>query len=207
MRGRTLPPLAPVLLLLFLHAPGAAEGAEAGAPPNDDRADAERVDVLFRAHAARLSTAGATTEEDEPRPCSVGATVWFRMDLEGGALGHVRVDTLGSDFSTVLAVYREAPGGALDLVACNDHAPGLGRDAELLFTAVPGETYLLQAGGYNGGVGTLQVNVRGGTPALPPGPVPTATAIVPAAAAAVPVVPAVVPVPAAVPVVPVAVRP
>lgn len=167
MRG-----LVPVVLLALLL-PFAAIGAEAPAPPpNDARENAERVDVLFRSHVARVSTLGATLEEDEPRPCSIGATVWFVLDLEGGAAGHVRVDTVGSDFSTALALYRARADGTLDPLACNDHAPGLGRDAELLFTAVPGETYLLQAGGYQGGAGVLQLNVRGGTPILPL-PLPT----------------------------------
>lgn len=165
MRAR--PPRGPALALALLLALLPATGAEAPAPPHDDRADAMPVDVLLRAWRTRLSTEGATTEEDEPRPCGIGATVWYRLTLDGGALGHVRVDTVGSDFSTALAAYRARPDGTLDLLACSDHAPGLGRDAELLFTAVPGETYLLQAGGYHGGVGTLHLHVRGGTPALP----------------------------------------
>jgi hypothetical protein len=67
-------------------------------------------------------TSGATTETGEPQSCSgagYGQTVWYRMTPSSGL---VTVDTFGSNFDTVLAIYTGAAVSALTLIGCNDDA-------------------------------------------------------------------------------------
>jgi len=143
-----------VLLLLVATAPF----ARAEVPPHDDAADARPIDALLLAYTDRVVTKDATLEPGEPRPCGqIGATVWYRIDLLGGAYGTVFVTTKDADFSTVVAVYEETPAGPA-LVECSD-ASAWGRRGEVYFQPEVGKSYLVQAGGARNATGILVLTV------------------------------------------------
>ena len=56
------------------------------------------------------------------------------------------IDTLGSNFDTVLAVYTGNALNNLVMVGCDDDAAG-GRQSRVTFTATAGTTYRVQVGG------------------------------------------------------------
>jgi Ca2+-binding RTX toxin-like protein len=115
-------------------------------PANDKFADTQPVgtDPLWTA-----STVGATTEASEPlASCEgnlFGATAWYSLTVTVDS--SVTVDTFGSDFDTVLAVYTGPSLGSLSRVTCDDDTSGV--QSRVQFSAVPGTTYYIQAGGYD----------------------------------------------------------
>lgn len=84
-----------------------------------------------------------------------GHTLWYSFTGPGGP---VTIDTAGSDFDTVIAVYDDE----LTLLACNDDIEfepiGGTLQAALTIDTVEGETYLIQAGGFDGVVFTGVTN-------------------------------------------------
>jgi Ca2+-binding RTX toxin-like protein len=127
-------------------------------PDNDDFADARGTLV-----SQTQGTSGATTEPGEPLTCgnsSMGATVWYVLARVEPTL--VTVDTRGSNFDTVLAVYRGDSLTSLNMVDCDDDISASDYDSEVTFTAQPGFTRI-QVGGYptTGGAltGNLVLNV------------------------------------------------
>jgi M6 family metalloprotease-like protein len=117
------------------------------------------------------ATAAATFEAGEISPCGgIGKTLWYRYTLPASppTSTNIRtVDTIGSDFNTVLAVYLEtgaSPPGSLTLLACNDDTAELGTLSRLTFTAEPGNTYYIQVGGAAGASGNLVFNADVGPP-------------------------------------------
>lgn len=112
------------------------------------------------------STVNATTEPGEPLDCfeggwtyAMGATVWYWLTVTSPTL--VTVDTFGSDFDTSLAVYTGATVGSLNRLVCNEDTGGY--QSLVQFAALPGTTYRIQVGGFDGaaslpGVGDLRLN-------------------------------------------------
>jgi murein DD-endopeptidase MepM/ murein hydrolase activator NlpD len=141
-----------------------------GGPPNDYRANAT---ILSVPSTWTQSTAGATIETGEPAMCaSWGATVWFRFTAP--ASGMITIDTFGSNYDTVLAVY---PLGSNTWIACNDDA-GTGLQSQVSFEVSAGLVYEVQVGGYNGQTGNLTLNISsiaGPTPTPTGTPTPTRT--------------------------------
>jgi hypothetical protein len=126
------------LAVLLMSPPLAAFAA----PDNDDRATATVVDALpFRDH---LFVGDATSEHDEPenRCAPTGMTVWYSLTLPEKT--PVVVDTIGSEYDTVAAVYTTD----LREVACNDDAGMM--HARVAFSASRNTTYLIQIGAYGG---------------------------------------------------------
>ncbi|MFA5862037.1 MAG: S8 family serine peptidase [Candidatus Thermoplasmatota archaeon] len=116
---------------------------------------------------AALSTTGATTETGEPAPCgSIGATVWYTWTPTTG--GSTTVETVGPSFDTVVAVYTGSSLTALTNVGCNDDIASGNTLSKVTFTATAGTTYRIQAGGYSGATGTLNLKVT--APAACSGP-------------------------------------
>lgn len=132
---------------------------------NDFFANATTIATLpFQATQA---TAGATLEPGEPTsPASCilggtgskGSTVWYRFSPT--VSGQYTVDTLGSNFDTVVVVYTGGAVNALTLVGCNDDSSSL--QSLLTFTGNVGTTYRIQAGGYGGFTGQLSLNLNAG---------------------------------------------
>lgn len=133
----------------LLVAPGMAQAA----PANDNFADATPVTTPA---VEIVDTAGATMELGEQDACNNGSTVWYRFDAVSDDA--VQGDTHGSNFDTVLAVYTGDSVDNLDLVTCNDDSEGL--LSEIVFEVEAGETYFIQAGGFGGNTGELQLNLH-----------------------------------------------
>ena len=134
-------------------------------PANDDVADAFLLDPLPYSDA--YLTGAASTEPGEPQPCGeTGATVWYRITPDEDVV--VDIDTFGSTFDTVLAVYA---GDGLAPVDCNDDS-GATLQSRVVFDAAAGTTYLMQAGGFASDHGTLVFNAQAVAPPPPPPPGP-----------------------------------
>ena len=141
------------------------------APANDLPAGA----IALRVGAkASVQTRGAQVESEAGYPCmiveidgiettiAVDHTVWYTVTGTGGS---ITVDTAGSDFDTVLAVYEGSPDES-ETVACVDDTPiqPIGRTMQGVasFPTVAGTTYWVQIGGIN-------EEVLGGDPNVPYG--------------------------------------
>jgi M6 family metalloprotease-like protein len=152
---------------------GAAQTA-----PNNAFASATAVNALPFS-VTGLDTRAATFQTGEPVPdCTdgIGRTVWFRYAPAADAT--LSIDTAGSDFDTVLAVYRGTALDTLTEVACSDDIDRQGGNlrSRLRVGVLAGQTYYVQAGGYYdgttalGGVLHLQAAAVAPEPAVTGGP-------------------------------------
>jgi hypothetical protein len=105
--------------------------------------------------ADEIRTESATIERGEPQPCDTGATVWY--SFTPSADGTLTVDTAGSSFDTVLALYADEPLEDT-LVVCNDDDAD-STQAALTADVSAGTTYLIQAGGFYDDNGRLNIAV------------------------------------------------
>ena len=106
------------------------------------------------------NTSGATSTGDPTQACSspLGSGVWY--SFTANSAGQVTVNTCGSDFDTVMAVYGGTCAGLTPVTgACNDdNGPSCsGFAASLTFSATAGATYWVVIGGYQGEAGNLRV--------------------------------------------------
>ncbi len=114
------------------------------------------------------TTCAATTDGPATGACgpNMSKDVWYRFTPATG--GTLSLDTCGSSFDTMLAVYPGAtcPGGALGEIACNDDAGPNGPCANTLRSflnvgVTAGIPYMIRVGGYGNSAGgdlTLHVN-------------------------------------------------
>jgi hypothetical protein len=112
---------------------GAALPAYAAPPTNDSIANARAITGI----PTRIvqATREATSSADDGQ-CVGGASVWYRFRPTTTSTG--RVVTIGSDFDTMLAVFR-GPRASRTLVACNDDAANVASAVQVRFVA--GATY------------------------------------------------------------------
>lgn len=116
------------------------------------------------------STAGATLEPGEGAPCaSIAGSVWYELYAE--TAGTVTINTFGSDYDTVLAVYGPGvefipspPGGGLTSVACNNDSGGAQSQVTVPLTQY--SYYYIQVASKGAG-GMLHIHAEC-TPACPP---------------------------------------
>lgn len=77
--------------------------------------------------------------------------------------GQLQLDTCGSEFDTVLSVYRGSCADREEL-ACNDDdpnsCPSSNRTSRIVLDVAAGESYWIRVSGYNGAVGLFQLNVQ-----------------------------------------------
>ena len=110
---------------------------------------------LARSVTHTQATLNFTMEPGEPAPPRMGATAWFTYTAPAVGLPQViRVDTFYSSFNTVAAVYVD---GVFLPLGYNDDMPGAGTWSMVYFTALPGVTYAVQAGGALGSAGSLRI--------------------------------------------------
>jgi hypothetical protein len=85
-------------------------------------------------------------ENGESFDLPLGKTVWYSVEGDGGP---VTVSTSGSNFDTILGVYV-ADGETIQQVDCVDDVfgEGVSLQAEVTWDTAPGQTYLIQAGGF-----------------------------------------------------------
>ena len=149
------------------------------APSNDLPSGAQTLKVGGK---ASVSTKGARVPSEAEYPCMdvedfdgtivrvpVEHTVWYKIAGTGGS---ITVDTAGSSYDTVIAVYAGAADAGAT-VACLDDVPlvpfGRTLQSAVTFPTAVGTTYWVQIGGINESVfgddlnvpyGSLRVRVR-----------------------------------------------
>ncbi|MEZ6068023.1 MAG: choice-of-anchor D domain-containing protein [Planctomycetaceae bacterium] len=107
---------------------------------------------------ANGSNSGATAESGEPSHAGEAATTsvwWYWTAIADGS---VQVDTFGSNFDTILAVYVGSSVNALTGVVSNDDAAGGGQSL-VTWTAAAGTTYRIAVQGYAGASGAITLNL------------------------------------------------
>jgi len=139
------------LVAIEVASPVAAAG-----PANDQFSQAKTIASLPADFT--VDTSNATNQANEPHPsgCPIGKTVWYRF--KATTPGRVDIDTSGSDFPTVVAVYTGSTLALLQPMACSSAVHGQAADA--LFHVVAGTIYQIQIGGANDATGTLKVFVK-----------------------------------------------
>jgi subtilisin family serine protease len=112
----------------------------------------------------------ADREPGEPRHANVdgGNSVWWTWIAPAG--GPVVVETAGSDFDTVLAVYSGADFANLAEMASNDDVSSRRTTSRVSFDAAAGVAYAIAVDGYGGTTGniTLTLTPSSGTTVAPP---------------------------------------
>ena len=135
-----------------------------GGPANDDWQNSHEFTSF--PFTDMVATDTATVEGWEPvnpdicgpLPADFGATVWYTYTPI--ASHSITVDTLGSDFDTVIAAWWYDPGeNLLWPIDCNDDAnPGVTLQSELTLALTGNVIYFFQVGGYGGASGDLEFN-------------------------------------------------
>ena len=135
------------------------------APPANDAFAGRAVIVGERATVNGFNVA-ATREAGEPEHAGLpsDATVWWTWTAPRN--GVVTINTVGTAFDTILAVYRGTAVGALTLVAANDDAQGTA--SSVSFSVTGGTSYQIAVGGLADANGDVTLNLL--LPALPVAP-------------------------------------
>jgi PKD domain-containing protein len=125
-------------------------------PTNDNFANAEAITSMPFSTAADITTAG--NESNEPQNCSsMPNTVWYSFTPTETMM--IQAYTQGGNFDTNMNVYHAGSGVSdLQFLLCSSY--GRSNGTPFNFLAEAGQTYYLQVGGINGGLGTIQVNLK-----------------------------------------------
>jgi hypothetical protein len=131
-------------------------------PPNDACTNATIISSV--PYTNMQSTLGATSTGDPLPTCGsgFGSGVWYKYTPPLN--GKIDVDTIGSDFDTILAVYS-GTCGSLVQVSCDDDGGG-GVTSKTSANVSAGVPAYILAGGYGGAVGNLVLHLTfspGGT--------------------------------------------
>ena len=135
------------------------------APPAPDNDDFDNPTIITNFLDAVVSSSmGASSEVSEPSHAESPATasVWWSWTPTNSF--RVEIDTLGSDFDTVLAVYTGNNLTTLTPVAMNDDATDVFQ-SRVRFNAIVGSTYQIAIDGIEGEEGAINLNLRGAPPA------------------------------------------
>ncbi|HEV7373932.1 MAG TPA: NF038122 family metalloprotease, partial [Pyrinomonadaceae bacterium] len=141
----------------------------APAPPSNDNFVSAQA-ITGCSGSVTGSNVGATKEAGEPNnPDSAGSakSVWYQWQAPSG--GSVTIDTVGSGFDTVLAVYTGSSLGGLALVGNNDdnEDPNTTEHevtSSVTFTATQNTVYRIAVNGFNNGgsggdIGSIKLNL------------------------------------------------
>ena len=151
-------------LLLMMSALGGPQTAPSAlaAPANDNFASAIAISTPVGAPGivAVGDNTGASVEGGETASTCGGLnyTLWYTWTSPGSP-GTAVLDTWGSTFDTVLAVYT---GSAFPLteVACNDDFAGTqGTRSATSFAYTPGTTYRIRVSSFGSGTGTVVLSM------------------------------------------------
>ncbi len=129
------------------------------APPLNDNFASSQV-LLGGFSSVPGSNLNATKQAGEPNHAgnAGGHSVWYQWTAL--STKPVTIDTIGSSFNTLLAVYTGNSLNNLSLVASNDDiAPG-NLQSRLTFNATAGVVYQIAVDGYNGATGNLVLTLN-----------------------------------------------
>jgi hypothetical protein len=134
------------------------------APPNDALLNA--TPITGTTNRVTGTNVGATKETGEPNHANDagGKSVWWSWTAP--ADGIVTLDTIGSSFDTLLAVYTGDTVTNLWLVASNDDIGSQNLASVVAFSAVGGTTYKIAVDGCRGDSGNIALDLWQGP--LPP---------------------------------------
>jgi hypothetical protein len=138
----------------FTNSPSLGGGGGPGRPEGDDPADPHPTIIRVR-----VPNVEATKEPGEPDHAgnAGGKSVWWRWLAPRS--GPVLLQTAGTSFDSLLAVYTGTGLSNLVLVASNDDPPEGGAAAELNFQAQAGTEYRIAVDGYDGASGTIELSL------------------------------------------------
>jgi hypothetical protein len=92
--------------------------------------------------------------------------------MDGAIRQHVTINTTGSTFETLLAVYLGSSISSLTPVASDGDDPDSSAlTSKVDFDVVPGQTYQIAVDGFNGATGSVTLGLHLG-PVVPPPPAP-----------------------------------
>ena len=113
-----------------------------------------------------FSTTGALSDPGEPVHCGIqgGASHWFALIAE--ADGELQVNTDGSSFDTILAIYLPTGPGYENLqpIGCDNNSGLDGLDSRVNVNVQRLRTYFIVVDGVNGASGTVKLNYSLATP-------------------------------------------
>jgi len=142
-----------------LDASGMAQryGGSAQPIPNDNFV--ARQSLSGATGSVSANSVGATKEPSEPNHAGFpgGASIWYSWTAP--ASGSVTIDTLESNFDTMLHVYQGNGVTGLTSIAGNDDIayPEV-RQSRVTFSAAAGQTYQIAVDGYGGASGAVRLN-------------------------------------------------
>ena len=125
----------------------------AGPPSNDNWSDAISIgntsELAFDTRCATLDGLGF---------CITSPNIWYCYSPQYSC--NITVSTAGSSFDTILAIYNgcNTTPSLGNLIDCNDDGPD-SRQAEISFSAIGGNNYLIEVGGYNADTGQGLISV------------------------------------------------
>jgi Leucine-rich repeat (LRR) protein len=126
-------------------------------PSNDDFANATAITLPYE---GTLDVSGATVAVDDPlMGCGDGTndrTVWYRFTAPGD--GFVTVNTAGSDYDTVLAVWQGQRGNLAGR-GCNDDGGWWAGTSNLNVGVTSGQSYIIQVASRDAEGGSLALRV------------------------------------------------
>ncbi|MEK6750941.1 MAG: M4 family metallopeptidase, partial [Chloroflexota bacterium] len=130
-----------------------------GAPAND--AFASPIVISTASYTNTQDISGATTAIDDPMfPCTSHKgtnSVWYQITPSSS--GTLTVDTVGSNFDTVLGIWTGSSPAGLTSVGCHDDIDNAGGNyqSRVVLSVTAGQTYRIEAAGYSGG-GNLTIH-------------------------------------------------
>lgn len=147
-------------LVLILAAAGTMIGAGSAiaAPPSNDNLTAA-AELLGRVDFAEGTNVDATKESGEPNHAGSpgGASIWYRWTAP--AAGRTTVSTCGTEFDTLLAIYRGV-GSVQFLTEVASNNDACGKQSRVDFQAVSGETYFIAVDGADGATGVVWLSLN-----------------------------------------------
>ncbi len=140
-------------------------------PPNDNFVNAQA--ITGASGSVNGTNLFATKETGEPSHSPDGnlggKSVWYRWTAPSS--GTAALNTSGSTYDTLLAVYTGSSVSGLSAIVKNDDVnPGVITTSTVQFSAVGGTTYQIAVDGFDGDQGSITLNFT-----LPGGPTPTPT--------------------------------
>jgi hypothetical protein len=129
------------------------------APANDNFASAQTLSGFYA--NARGHNGCSTKENGEPNHAgdTGGHSIWYRWTAPNS--GTATINTVGSDFDTLLAVYTGGAVNSLNLIAQNDDIVNQTiTQSQLSFNAIANTTYHIAVDGWGGAIGGVVLNIN-----------------------------------------------
>ena len=127
-------------------------------PVNDDFADRINIPAFATVTGTNVGAMAETGEPIHAGRSDARNSVWWRFTPS--AAGQITINTFGSNFDTVLAVYTGSTVANLTHVASNDDTNG--RQSQVTIQASAGTAYAIAVAGYGNTAGNITLTVKAG---------------------------------------------